>query len=316
GADSSGGDVKYDLTIPTDVTYNLFEFDFVARHQIINRYQNLELRFIYSKYTATIGSFVIPTDTGPFLYPTTDDPYFIGRDFRVRYNLAAITPTKDSDINPVGLSLDLMYDFEWNEYNESGDYVVEDGLLKPKFDTFNFHKIELNTRLYFPLWSDQTFTIRLRAASILGPEVPSFFNYFLGGLVGIRAYPFYAVEGNEIAWLHLEYRFPLFRNIDSRFGHLYLDKIFLSGYFDIGDAWTGESWKFDGTKKGVGAELRIHMNSYYLFPTAIFFDAAYGFDQFNRVVNREIITYGKEWQFYGGILFGFDIVNLDNNLKF
>ena len=316
GADSSGGDVKYDLTIPTDVTYNLFEFDFVARHQIINRYQNLELRFIYSKYTATIGSFVIPTDTGPFLYPTTDDPYFIGRDFRVRYNLAAITPTKDSDINPVGLSLDLMYDFEWNEYNESGDYVVEDGLLKPKFDTFNFHKIELNTRMYFPLWSDQTFTIRLRAASILGPEVPSFFNYFLGGLVGIRAYPFYAVEGNEIAWVHFEYRFPLFRNIDSRFGHLYLDKIFLSLYFDIGDAWTGTSWKFEGTKKGVGAELRIHMNSYYLFPTAIFFDAAYGLDQFNRVVNREIITYGKEWQFYGGILFGFDIVNLDNNLKF
>ena len=316
GADSSGGDVIYDLTIPTDVTYNLFEFDFVARHQIFNRFQNLELRFVFSKYTATLGSFVIPTDNDPILYPTTDDTYFIGRDFRIRYNWTSLSPTRDRDINPIGFALDIMYDFESDEYNESGDYIIEDGLLKPNFNTYNFHRIELNTRLHFPLWSHNSLTVRLRAASILGPELPSFFNYFLGGLVGIKAYPFYAVEGNEIAWIHLEYRFPLFRNMDLKFGHLYLDKIFLSLYFDIGDAWTGDSWKFEGTKRGVGAELRIHMNSYYLFPTAIFFDAAYGLDQFNRIVNREIITYGKEWQFYGGILFGFDIVNFDNNLKF
>ena len=49
------------------------------------------------------------------------------------------------------------------------------------------------------------------------------------------------------------------------------------------------------------------MNSYYLFPTDIFFNAAYGFDKFNRIVNNETLTYGKEWRFYGGILFGFDI---------
>jgi hypothetical protein len=51
------------------------------------------------------------------------------------------------------------------------------------------------------------------------------------------------------------------------------------------------------------------MNSYYLFPTAIFFNASYGFDTFSRTVEREVITYGKEWRLYGGILFGFDIVN-------
>ncbi|UCH64740.1 MAG: PD40 domain-containing protein [Ignavibacterium sp.] len=310
--DSIGG-----IIIPTDVTYNLFEFDFVARHQIINRFQNLELRFIFSRYTATLGSFVIQVPgTDPILYPTTDDTYFIGRNLRFRYNWTSITPTRDRDINPVGFSLDVMYDFEWNDFNESGDYIIEDGLIKPDFSTFNFNRLEVNSRLYFPLWSDHTLTARVRAASILGAEVPPFFNYFLGGLVGIKGYPFYAVEGNEIAWLHLEYRFPLFRDIDSKFGHMYLDKIFLSLYFDIGDAWTGDSWKFESTKRGAGVQLRLHMNSYYLFPTAIFFDAAYGFDQFKRIVNNEIITYGKEWQFYGGILFGFDIVNFDNNLRF
>jgi len=146
--------------------------------------------------------------------------------------------------------------------------------------------------------------------------VPAFFNFFLGGLIGMKAYPFYAIEGNDLAWIHFAYRFPLARDIDVKFGHLYLDKIFLSINFDVGNAWTGEALKFEGTKKGIGAELRIHMNSYYLFPTDIFFNASYGLDQFQRIVNNQVITYGKEFRFYGGILFGFDIVNIDNNLKF
>ena len=60
-------------------------------------------------------------------------------------------------------------------------------------------------------------------------------------------------------------------------------------------------------KKGAGAEIRLQMNSFYLFPTSVFFNASYGFDKFTRLVNGEPVTYGKEWRFYGGILFGFDI---------
>ncbi len=138
GADTVNGEVKYDLTIPTDVTYNLFEFDFVARHRIINRFQNIELRFIFSRYTATLGSFIIPTAGEPILYPTTDDTYFIGRDFRVKYNWSSITPTRDREINPVGFSFEFIYDYEWNEFNESGEFVIEDGLLKPKFGHLQF----------------------------------------------------------------------------------------------------------------------------------------------------------------------------------
>jgi Tol biopolymer transport system component len=316
GADTVNGEVNYDLTIPTEVTYNLFEFDFVARHRIFNRFQNLELRFIFSRYTATLGSFIIPTDGDPILYPTTDDTYFIGRDFRVKYNWSAITPQRDSDINPVGFSIDFVYDYEWNKFNETGEYVIEEGLLKPKFENFNFHRLELNAKFHFPLWAHHTLTTQLRAGTILGPEVPSFFNFYLGGLLGMKAYPFYAVEGNEIAWIHLAYRFPLARNIDARFGHFYLNKIYMSINFDAGNAWNGDALKFEGTKKGIGAELRIHMNSYYLFPTDIFFNASYGFDQFQRIVRDEIITYGKEWRFYGGILFGFDIVNGGGKFNF
>jgi hypothetical protein len=131
----------------------------------------------------------------------------------------------------------------------------------------------------------------------------------------MKSYPFYAIGGNELAWFNLTYRFPLFRNIDTRLGHLYIDKVFFSVNADIGNAWNGKIPSLNQFKKGVGAELRLQMNSYYLFPTSIFFHAAYSFDKFNRIINNQTVNYGKEWSFYGGILFDFTILNFFNNKK-
>jgi hypothetical protein len=309
GPDTVNGNVNYDQIIPTEVTYNLLEFDLVATHRIFNRFNNLEFRFIFSRYTATLSSFIIETDGDPILYPTSDDTYFIGRNFRLSYNFAAIAPTRDSDINPVGAEVDFVYDYEWNEFNDEGEYEIEDGLLKPKYNDYNFHRLLFDGSMYFPLWSDHTLTTRLVGGTILGPQVPDFFDFYLGGLIGFKAYPFYSLSGNEIAWINLTYRFPLWRNIDYQLGSLYFDKIFLSFHFDYGNAWNGEFPELNDFKKGAGAEIRMHMNSYYLFPTAFFFNASYGFDQFDKVVDRGVATYGQEWRFYGGILFGFDIVN-------
>ena len=181
-----------------------------------------------------------------------------------------------------------------------------DGLLQPDYTNFDFHRIELNLQTHFPVFKNHTISARVRAGSILGSEQPDFFDYFLGGLVGMREYPFYSISGNKVAWLNLTYRFPLAKNIDTRIGQLYVDKLFLSFFGDIGNAWTGKVPSFDQFKKGVGSEIRVMMNSFYIFPTAVFFSAAYGFDGFTRTVNDKVITYGKEWRFYGGIAFGFD----------
>ena len=106
--------------------------------------------------------------------------------------------------------------------------------------------------------------------------------------------------------MNLAYRFPLWRNIDTRIGYLYVDKMFVSVYGDMGNAWTGKIPAGKTFKKGAGAELRIALNSFYLFPTSVFFNANYGFDKFTKDVRDETVKYGGEWRFYGGILFGFD----------
>ncbi len=305
GSDSVGSGVNYDYIVPTDVTYNLFEVDLAARHRIFSRAQNLEFRFIFSRYTAVLGSFILP-DENSTLYPTTYDTYFIGRNFQVKYSFDAILPAVDDEINPKGQRLDITYNYEMNKFNNEGNYVIEDGLLKPQYNDYDFHRLELNSKTHFGLWLDHTLTAQVRAGTIFGPVVPDFFDFFLGGLAGMKAYPFYAISGNELFWINLTYRIPLFRNIDGRFGHLYLDKIFLSVYGDAGNAWNGDIPRFNKFKRGAGAELRIQMNSFYLFPTSIFLNGSYGFDEVERMVQNETIRYGKEWRFYGGILFGFD----------
>lgn len=314
GADTVNGTVNYDYIIPTDVTYDLFEFDFIVRHRLFSRDQNLQLKFAYSTYTAILGSFILP-DEANTLYPTTHDNYFIGRNLEARYTWKSILPTKDDDINPVGFSIDLAYNYEFNKYNENGEYTVEDGILKPQFSNFNFHRVELKTGLYLPIFNSHTINTTLRVGSILGPQQPDFFDFYLGGLIGMKPYPFYAISGNEIAWFNLTYRFPLFRDIDTKIGHLYFDKIFLSFNGDIGNAWNGSLSTAGKFKKGAGAEIRFQLNSYYLFPTSIFFNASYGFDEVTRVANNQTVKYGKEWNFYGGVLFGFDILNFNKQFR-
>jgi Tol biopolymer transport system component len=307
GADTVNNVVHYDLQIPTDVSYNLFEIDLAAKHRIFTRGSDLELRYIFSRYTATIGDFIYPSPMGPQLNPTFNDTYLIASNFQIKYSFQALLPYKDDDINPIGTEFSLQYNYEMNRYNNEGKYSSDAGFLKPDYNHFNFHRVEFNSKFHIPLWSEHTLTAQLRAGSILGPDVPDFFDFYLGGLIGMKAYPFYAVSGNEIGWLNLTYRFPLFKNIDARAGHLYLDKIFFSVYGDLGDAWNGKVPGIKSFKKGAGAEVRFQLNSFYIFPTSVFFNAAYGFDKFDRDFDNKIVTYGKEWRFYGGVLFGFDI---------
>ena len=306
GADTIGNTVRYDYSTKTDVTYNLLEFDFVVKHMLFARDNMLELRFIYSRYSAMLGSFVVAVNDQNVLSPATDDTYLIGKNIQLKYSVKNHTPNVDEEINPEGYSFDLLYNYEFNEFNKDNEYKIEAGIWKPQYKNFNFHRLEINSQYHLATFDHHTFSARVRMGTIFGPQMPDFFDFYLGGMIGMKAYPFYAISGNEVGWLNLTYRFPLFRNIDARLGHLYLDKIFFSVYGDLGNAWNGDVPGIKDFKKGAGAELRFGLTSFYMFPTSVFFNAAYGFDNVDRKTRDKIVTYGKEWRLYAGILFGFD----------
>lgn len=294
-----------DYTVPIDVSYSLLEFDVAAKHRIFSRQNHIELRYVFSRYSATIGSFIFPNTT--YLYPSTNDTYLIGHDLRLTYTNRSIASNRDRDINPIGRKVNLRLDYESNQYNNEGKYEVKDGMLQPVYGDYSFPRLELNWQENISLFNSHGLDFHLRYGTIFGPPQPNFFDFYLGGLPGMKGYPFYSVSGNELLWLNVTYRFPIARDIDARFGPWYLDKVYLSFYGDYGNAWNKGYPEFSDFKKDVGAELRIKLISFYIFPTAIFVNGSYSIDKFTSEIRGHTITNGKEWRFYFGMLFDFDI---------
>jgi hypothetical protein len=296
-------------TIPVDVTYNLLEFDFVLNQTFVSQFSNVEFRFAHSRYTSVIESFIDPETNPPSLVPGSSDLYLIANDLSLTFRVDAIVPSRTSEISPVGRKVSLRIGRELNKFNGDGQYEVTSAGLRPVYKTVNFTRLELNWKEYIPFFfKNNTLTASLRGASILGPPVDEFFDFYGGGLVGMKGYPFYALGGNRLAVAGLTYRFPLVNNIDVRFLQLYFDKLYASVYSDVGNAWTGPAPSLRQFKTDAGFELRLESFSYYSYPTRIFFNASYGFDRFERFIpsRNESVTYGREWRFYFGVLFGFD----------
>ncbi len=294
-------------TIGVDVSYNLLEFDFALRQPFVSQFSSVEFRFAHSRYTSIVGSFKLPAT--PVLSPSTSDLYLIGNDLSLTFSADGITPSRTSEINPRGRKVRLRIDREFNKFNGDGQYEITSAGLRPVYKNVNFTRAELEWKEYVPfLFDDHTLSFSLHAASILGPPVDEFFDYYAGGLVGMKGYPFYALGGNELGVAGVNYRFPILKNIDTRFLQMYFDKLYASVFADIGNAWTGSLPTLRQFKTDVGFDIRLEAFSWYSYPTRIFFSGAYGFDRFDRFIrNRGVsVSYGKEWRFYFGVLFGFD----------
>jgi len=303
------------VALPTDtigvgVWYNFLEFDLALKQKIINEATDLEIRYAHSRYTASIDAFSLPA-TGQ-LVPAFSELYLIGNDLSLTLNIEALVPSRTSEINPVGRKIRVRYDYEANKFNPTGQYAVDpaSGLLLPEYEQINMHRLELSWResQELPGWT-HTLSGQLRGGTIFGPPVDDFFDFYIGGLEGMKGYPFYSLGGNEYVYGNLTYRFPVDEHLDFRVLQLYFDKLYAAFYGDVGDAWSGGGLEGRNYKRDAGVELRLEAFSYYAFPTRIFFNATYGFDQFTHYVQstNTTVTYGKDWNFHFGVLFGFDL---------
>jgi Tol biopolymer transport system component len=296
-------------TVGVDVGYNLLEFAARVRHHIIDNNNSIEFGYRHSRYTSTLGSYTVP-ETG-LLVAARDNLYLIGNEISMTFRSHGIDPARDADINPTGYKFTLKYDLSLNRFNPNGDYDYDasSGMIIPKYQNFNFSRIEtqLTTGMRLPYWS-HTLSMRLHFGTILGPAVDDFFSFYAGGLSGMQGYTYYSIGGNELASMTLTYRFPIFSSMDFSLGHILFDKFYGSVFVDVGDAVpsTGQ-YTLRNLKKDVGFELRLESFSFSMYPTRIFFSGAYGIDRFTRTFNSLPVTYGREWRWYFGVLFDFDL---------
>ena len=105
------------------------------------------------------------------------------------------------------------------------------------------------------------------------------------------------------------YRFPLARNLNLNIFNWYLDKIYLGTFYQYGNAWSSSSLDLGDFKSDIGIQLRLESFSWYMFPTRIFFEAAYPLDntRYQSIETEQVTEYKQDWRFYFGVLFDFDI---------
>ncbi len=291
-------------TLSVGVAYDLLEFELAMDFKLINYNHDFRLTFGASKYASSVEGFYLPS-SGITTRASSQD-YFKAQRISLDYKYEKRFHNKNSDINPAGRTINLRYEYESSKINPEL-LVDEQGNVSTVYATNNLHKFEGTWTEGMYIFKNHSLNLKLRAAGILGKPVDSFYDFYAGGLIGMRGYPYFSLGGGRIAHANLTYRFPLISKIDTRISPLYLDKLYLSLFGDFGDAWNGTPNTFNDFKKDVGFELRLQAFSSYVFPTSIFFSAAYGLDSFSKRFSGKDVTYGKEMIYYFGMLFGFDI---------
>ncbi len=296
--------------VTTEITYNLIEFDVAFRQKVISERLDMRLWYALSSYSADIGSFVNP-NTGA-VSPSFRNTYLIGHAFNLRFDYDGLVPSTEKAINPVGREVMANVGFELNRFNGDGEFDVIDGQLVPVYDHLSFVKLEGRWSEHFAMpFKHHTLNLRFRAATILGDSVDSFFDYYAGGFVGMRGYPYYSLGGRGVATASLSYRFPISRSLDFRFLQFTFTKLYATVFADIGEAWRDVVPSITTWKKDIGLEFRLESFSFYAYPTRIFFSGAYGLDTIDQPIltpeGPTIIHYGREWRFYLGILFDFEL---------
>jgi len=284
--------------------YNLMEVDLGLKSYLFNEMNNVRLAFIFSRYSAKV-KYEIENQKSTNAYT-----YFIGKNFSLTYNFANFveSPWFDSEINPYGKrKISITVNQEFDSFIDSFK-VTEYGTWGEVYDEYNFTKLELNWREYirvFP-FAKHTLDFQLQAGAITQP-VHEFFNFFSGGLLGLRGYPYYSIEGRKQIITRTAYRFPVINHLNFRLLHLYFDKLYAGVFYDFGNAFDEDKIDFKKFKSDYGVELRLNLTSFYSMPTRIFFNAAYGTDEFIKTESYSDIQlkYGKEWRYYFGVTFGF-----------
>ncbi|MGH1363573.1 MAG: BamA/TamA family outer membrane protein [Calditrichia bacterium] len=296
--------------VDIDINFNLLEFNAGLQGQILPgplKRIHARLAWIFSLYRAKlkIDAYTDPVSNEFFDVSTLRYTYLKGNALSLSLKHDAIENSLEKAINPrKGRYVTVKAQQEWNDFLV--DFATNSASALEQFGKNNFMRFEGNWEEYIPVPFTDHHSLSFRAQGAYiqsqSDSLDDFFDYFAGGLVGLKGYPFYSIQGQRMAIATATYRFPLWRNINKQILNVHFNHLYLAGYYQIGNAWNGKA-EINDFKENLGVQLRLDTYSWYLFPTRVFFEAAYPLqEQFN-----DDVRYKREWRYYVGVLFDFDL---------
>ena len=231
--------------------------------------------------------------------------YFRGWSISGAWSLDMRKRTLDKTINPSsGFTINANIDLEKNDFIE-GLNLSDSGTLTEEFELNDLGRIQLGGTYHIELpWRNRwTISLKAQAGWITNDDVDSFFHFYLGGMPGLKGYPFYSIQGTKNGLLDITIRAPLFRERHYKFNWLILQNSTLGLIMQAGDAWTDEIEI--SIKKSLGIQWRLNGFSFFNFPTAIEAEYHHPLNKFERIINEETIDYGEQGRAYVKVLFDF-----------
>ncbi len=308
-------------TTGVDIGYEVWEANLFLRSKLSRR-SLLELGIGYSPYQVQTDNFF--SRELETLISGSSSEYYKATTLSAAYTFNYYTYTVDADIAPIGLKGYLRYQYQPAQLLE--EYEIKDGSLIPIFKKTRNQSTELHVRYGFKTVGDQAFQARVRGFTYFNDPKDSFYTDYVGGFLGMRSYPFFAIAGNQTAFTSLSWFMPIFKNVNTQVGPYMFDKMYARFFFETGNGWfLGNSSDSEtaqrlstgnNLKSGIGAELRLASSGYYLFPLKFFMSASYGFndfsvtlpDAFQTGTNSNRVRYGREVLFHFGLTFDFELL--------
>ncbi|MCK5077243.1 MAG: PD40 domain-containing protein, partial [Calditrichia bacterium] len=256
-----------------NIKFNLLEmiagFGKIDYFDESSKYISWKINYRYSKYNAVVQPFSVnhyndPTPIVMLPVPFHYD-YLRGHAIEGNIKVKSIKQTLEKGINPQNgyyASLNFGYhnDKFLTAFRESSSNLEQ-------YEKYKYLRGELELEGYLqnPLIPSHTFDAKIQAG-FTSTKVDSFFHFFAGGLLGLKGYPFYSIEGRHIAIGSFYYRFPVWRNINKRLGIFYFKNLYAAPFYQVGNAWDDvipdkEDWLQD-----VGIQLRLAVNTFYFMP--------------------------------------------------
>ncbi|MBI2263700.1 MAG: BamA/TamA family outer membrane protein [Armatimonadetes bacterium] len=217
-------------TLPdTDpVQYALYEDRRTGGNVTLGRPLNEETRLFVTARREKVDTFATPTTEFPIISP------FLSSGTINSMTLAGIFDNRDD-----------VWDPHTGAYH-SASVEKAGGLFRGSFD---FTKVQVETRKYFPLRKKHTIAFRLLLGRATG-NVPITEMYVVGGSDTLRGYSLNRFIGDRMLVFNAEYRFPLLKS-----------KV-LSGaaFYDSGNAWApGQKFSLGDLNSDYGVGVRISL---------------------------------------------------------
>ena len=92
-------------------------------------------------------------------------------------------------------------------------------------------------RYGFKIFGNQAFQARVRGFTYFNDPKDSFYTDYVGGFLGMRSYPFFAIAGNQTAFTSLSWFMPIFKNINTQIGPYMFYKMYARFFFETGNGW-------------------------------------------------------------------------------